>query len=131
MATTNVSIRMDMELKKQAETLFDQMGMNMTTAFTIFTKAVVRQGKIPFEISVDLTGNAENKTNSMKAAANLETEKPYAVEENMKLPLLSKSDIDKLLVGSVTEALIGSVPHSSISLDDYRAERLAKYECTD
>jgi DNA-damage-inducible protein J len=29
------------------------MGMNMTTAFTIFTKAVVKQGKIPFEITAD------------------------------------------------------------------------------
>jgi len=29
------------------------MGLNMTTAFTVFTKTVVRQGKIPFEIAVD------------------------------------------------------------------------------
>jgi len=53
MTTKNVSIRMDENLKKQAERVFDEMGMNMTTAFTIFTKAVVRQGKIPFEISVN------------------------------------------------------------------------------
>jgi DNA-damage-inducible protein J len=44
---------MDENLKKQAETLFEDMGLNMTTAFTIFTKAVVRQGKIPFEIAAD------------------------------------------------------------------------------
>lgn len=53
MATTSVTIRMDENLKKQAETLFDEMGMNMTTAINIFAKAVVRQGKIPFEIAVD------------------------------------------------------------------------------
>jgi len=53
MTTKNVSIRMDEILKKQAEKVFDEMGMNMTTAFTIFTKAVVRQGKIPFEISIE------------------------------------------------------------------------------
>ena len=51
MATTNVSIRMDENLKKQAEAVFESMGMNITTAFTIFTKAVVYQGKIPFEIT--------------------------------------------------------------------------------
>lgn len=53
MANTSVTIRMDENLKKQAETLFDEMGLNMTTAMTIFAKAVVRQGKIPFEIAAD------------------------------------------------------------------------------
>lgn len=58
MATTSVTIRMDENLKKQAEALFDEMGLNMTTAITIFTKAVVRQHKIPFEIAADVP-NAE------------------------------------------------------------------------
>ena len=53
MATTSVTVRMEENLKKQAEMLFDEMGLNMTTAITIFTKAVVRQGKIPFEIAAD------------------------------------------------------------------------------
>ena len=53
MASTSITIRMDEKLKKQAEKLFDDMGLNMTTAMTIFAKAVVRQGKIPFEISAD------------------------------------------------------------------------------
>ena len=57
MATTSVTIRMDEMLKKQAEALFEDMGMNMTTALTIFTKAAVRHGKIPFEVS----GNIPNK----------------------------------------------------------------------
>lgn len=58
MATTSITIRMDENLKKQAEVLFEEMGLNMTTAFTIFAKAVVRQHKIPFEIAVDIP-NAE------------------------------------------------------------------------
>lgn len=48
MATTNVTIRMDAELKKQAEALLKEMGMNMTTAFTVFTKQLVRDGCFPF-----------------------------------------------------------------------------------
>lgn len=51
MAQTVINIRMDEELKKQAEYLFNEFGMNMTTAFTIFAKAVVREKRIPFEIS--------------------------------------------------------------------------------
>ena len=58
MATTNMSIRMDTELKKQAETMLASMGLNMTTAMNIFLHQVVRQGKIPFEIATDIP-NAE------------------------------------------------------------------------
>ncbi|GHT67101.1 hypothetical protein FACS189485_00950 [Spirochaetia bacterium] len=53
MASTSITIRMDSDLKNQAEMLFDDMGMNMTTAFTVFAKTVVREGKIPFEIKGD------------------------------------------------------------------------------
>jgi len=52
-AQTPVNIRIDEELKKQAESLFSEFGMNMTTAITIFIKAVVREQKIPFEIKAD------------------------------------------------------------------------------
>ena len=51
--TTNVNIRMDKEIKDRAELLFGEMGMSMTTAFNIFVRQALRQGKIPFEISVD------------------------------------------------------------------------------
>ena len=54
MATTSVTIRMDENLKKQTETLLEEMGLNMTTAITIFAKTVVRQRKIPFEIALDI-----------------------------------------------------------------------------
>lgn len=56
--TTNLTIRLDKELKEQAEKLFSELGMNMTTAFTIFARQSVRQGKIPFEISLNVP-NAE------------------------------------------------------------------------
>ena len=51
--TTNISIRMDRELKEQAENILSELGMNMTTAFNIFLRQTVRQGKIPFEISLN------------------------------------------------------------------------------
>jgi len=50
--TTNINIRMDKALKEQAESLLSELGMNMTTAFNIFLRQAVRQGKIPFEISL-------------------------------------------------------------------------------
>lgn len=75
MATTSITIRMDENLKKQAELLFDEMGLNMTTAFTIFTKAVVRQNKIPFEIAADPFYSETNQAHLRKAVADLEAGK--------------------------------------------------------
>ena len=54
MATVNMSIRMDKELKKQADAMLSDMGLNMTTAMNIFLRQVVRQGRIPFEIATDI-----------------------------------------------------------------------------
>ena len=56
--TTNISIRMDVELKKQAEQLFNELGMNMTTAFNIFLRQAVRQQRIPFDVALE-SPNAE------------------------------------------------------------------------
>ena len=48
-----MSLRMDAELKKQAEELFSDLGLSMSTAITIFVKKAVREQKIPFELSRD------------------------------------------------------------------------------
>lgn len=58
MATTNVTIRMDKDLKMQADELFSALGLNMSTAMGVFCRQAVRLGKIPFELAVD-TPNAE------------------------------------------------------------------------
>lgn len=57
--TTNLSIRIDRGLKDNADQIFNEMGMNLTTAITIFVKQAVRQKKIPFEITLD-SGNDIN-----------------------------------------------------------------------
>ncbi len=58
MATTNVTIRMDKELKAQADALFNALGLNMSTAIGVFCRQAVRLGKIPFELAADIP-NAE------------------------------------------------------------------------
>lgn len=56
--TSNVSFRIDSVLKAQADKLFSELGMNMTTAFNIFLRQAVREGCIPFNITIN-TPNAE------------------------------------------------------------------------
>lgn len=51
MAQTMVNFRMDEELKRNMERVCSDMGMSMTTAFTIFAKKVTREKCIPFEVS--------------------------------------------------------------------------------
>lgn len=82
----NVSIRMDDALKKQAEELFNDLGMNLTTAFTIFVKQAIREQGIPFEIT-------KETPNSETLSALIE------VEEMKKNPSLGKSytDVDKMM----------------------------------
>ena len=71
MPTTSVTVRMDVDLKKQAEALFDDMGLTMTTAITLFAKAVIRQNKIPFEITADPFYSESNMARLRESIANL------------------------------------------------------------
>ena len=53
MSQVLVNIRMDEELKASMERICHSLGMNMTTAFTIFARKMSREKRIPFEVSVD------------------------------------------------------------------------------
>ncbi len=67
-STTNISIRMDSNLKSQAEALFGELGMNLSTAFNIFVRQSLREGRIPFDISL-------NQPNKETIAAMMEAER--------------------------------------------------------
>jgi len=73
-----VNIRIEDELKNKADALFEELGLNMTTAITMFVKAAVRQNGIPFELSID----------------------PFYSESNMKILRESIRDAD---AGKLTE----------------------------
>ena len=49
--TTNINIKTDSTLKAQAEKLFSDLGMNMSTALNIFLRQAVRENRIPFEVT--------------------------------------------------------------------------------
>ena len=53
MAQAMINFRMDEELKTNMEETCRELGMSMTTAFTIFAKKMTREKRIPFEVSVD------------------------------------------------------------------------------
>lgn len=49
-----INIRIDDNLKEQAEILFEELGLNMSTAFNVFIRQSIRQGGIPFEITTQV-----------------------------------------------------------------------------
>ncbi len=52
--TTNLNIRTDKNVKFAAEKLFEELGMNMTTAINIFLRQSIRENGIPFELKLDV-----------------------------------------------------------------------------
>lgn len=51
MKNVNVTLRVDEDLKKQADALFSELGLNLTTAFNIFLRQSVREQQIPFQVT--------------------------------------------------------------------------------
>lgn len=52
MTQSNISIRIDDSIKKKFDNLCDEFGITMSTALNMFVKTVVREQRIPFEISI-------------------------------------------------------------------------------
>ena len=53
MANINATIRVDEDLKKEAEAMFEDMGMTFSVAISLFLRQAVREGRIPFDINVN------------------------------------------------------------------------------
>ena len=56
--TTNLNIRIDEDLKRKAEAVFSELGLNLSTAMNIFLRYSVRYGGIPFDLRIE-NPNAE------------------------------------------------------------------------
>lgn len=53
MSTTNFSVRLDNDLKKQAEELYGELGVNLTTAINVFLRKSLKVGGFPFDVRND------------------------------------------------------------------------------
>ena len=78
--TINVTIRLDKDVKESAERMFNDFGMNLSTAFNIFARQALRQGKIPFEI-YDPFYSEKNQAELSRRIADLEEGKNLSARE--------------------------------------------------
>ena len=83
MAKVSTNIGLDAELKKSAQELFADFGMDLTTAITLFLKQSVREQRIPFEINADPFYSAENIAELERRVANLHNGNSVLKEHNL------------------------------------------------
>ena len=74
--TSSVSFRVDKNVKQKADSLFAELGLNMTTAFNIFLRQALRERRLPFDVAI-------KEPNAVTIAAMLEAEQ-LAKDPNVK-----------------------------------------------
>lgn len=97
MAQSTFSVRMDEVLKKQFDGLCQEFGMTASTAINVFARAVVRQRKIPFEISSP--GNAVTRDEGLQAFNALREQAKHTNCTDMSLDEINK-EIARARAGS-------------------------------
>jgi len=67
MATANINVRTDAELKAQAQRIFESIGLDLSTAVNLFLKQTVRANNLPFVVGVSVASTVENITNKRES----------------------------------------------------------------
>ena len=78
-----ISLRVDDEIKRNAERTLNEIGLSMSTAINIFLKTVVRENRIPFELSADPFYNKENITELERRVADIRSGKSTLKEHEL------------------------------------------------
>jgi DNA-damage-inducible protein J len=78
--TTMVNFRLDADVKKGMEKACKEMGLSVTTAFTMFATKVSREQKIPFTVEVDPFYSEENMARLQRSVAALKAGKGFERE---------------------------------------------------
>lgn len=85
---TTFTFRIDEDLKKQMKQVCEELGMEPSTAFKIFAKKLVREKRIPFEVSVN-DYNTETKQAILDAQQGIGLSKPYTNVDDMVEDILN------------------------------------------
>ena len=84
--TTNFSVRMDSDIKKQCEAMYGELGINLTTAINVFLRQSLRVGGFPFDVRMEQP-NKETMAAMLEAeriARDPSAKRYYDVEEALR-----------------------------------------------
>ena len=88
--TSNLNIRIDKEVKSQAENLLSEMGMSLSTAVNVFIRQLIRDGSIPFLISVGKNSEGSNNLQYIRR-------KLAEAEAQANDPKIERLDMEKVM----------------------------------
>lgn len=83
MAQTLINFRIDENLKKEMEEICNELGITMTTAFNMFAKKMIREKRIPFEVSIDSFYQENNIKYLEQVIADIESGKSKLEEHKL------------------------------------------------
>jgi addiction module RelB/DinJ family antitoxin len=125
MALTNINIRVDSDIKAQSQSLFENLGLDMTTAINMFLRQALKNRAIPFEISEKPAhpgawNDSEMKEESIRKA------QAFADSLSKKIPHkpVSKAEKEKRL--AFLREFAGLTADNPVSVEEARAERFAR-----
>lgn len=113
MASTVLQFRVDENLKKESQSIFEQLGLDFPTAFRIFLTRCVEECGLPFE---------------MKAKRNSDSEKKKYLKKIVDKKLVSKKSISELLEIASNEAIKNGLSEMTMEeidaeIESYREEK--------
>ena len=79
-----VSFRMDDALKRQTEAILEELGLNMTTAMTMFAKTIVREQRLPLDLSIDPFYSPANQARLKRAIDNYGSGQSVPVQKSVE-----------------------------------------------
>ena len=110
MALTSISVKIDKELKAEADRLFSALGIPISTAMNIFIRQAVQKQAIPFEIALDEKAQFNALLNGMRAKA---AQHGYMSEEEINAEIAAarseKDPIDEIITLESIDAEITSL----------------------
>lgn len=83
MYMAQINVRVDNDVKRNAERTLNDIGLSMSTAINIFLKTVVRENRIPFELSADPFYSQENITELEKRVSDIHSGKSILQEHEL------------------------------------------------
>lgn len=78
-----ISLRVDDDVKYDAERILDDIGISMSTAINVFLKTVIRENRIPFELAADSFYSKENMAELERRVADLRAGKSTLKEHKL------------------------------------------------
>lgn len=79
-----VSFRMDDALKRQTEAILEELGLNMTTAMTMFAKTIVREQRLPLDLSIDPFYSPANQARLKQTIESYESGKSAPIKKSLE-----------------------------------------------